>query len=67
LNELNPETDIDMDIKPSVTTPKTPKSSKKPFPQVALEKPHPAPARWEEQYRLIERMRKGIIAPVDDM
>ncbi|KAK8861201.1 hypothetical protein IAR55_002020 [Kwoniella newhampshirensis] len=48
--------------------PKTPKSaSKKPLPQVALGKPHPAPARWEEQYNLIERMRKGIVAPVDDM
>jgi endonuclease-3 len=39
----------------------------KPLPLVALEKPHPAPARWKEQYRLIERMRKGIVAPVDDM
>ncbi|WWD16910.1 hypothetical protein CI109_101342 [Kwoniella shandongensis] len=49
-------------------TPKTPRSaSKKPLPQVALAKPHPAPAKWEEQYRLIERMRKGIVAPVDDM
>lgn len=48
-------------------SPKTPKSSKKPFPQLALDKPHAAPARWEEQYRLIERMRKGIVAPVDDM
>jgi endonuclease-3 len=37
------------------------------MPLPKLEKPHPAPARWEEQYRLIERMRKGIVAPVDDM
>ncbi|OCF34089.1 endonuclease III [Kwoniella heveanensis BCC8398] len=52
----------------SAASPRTPKSaSKKPFPQLALDKPHPAPARWEEQYRLIERMRKGIIAPVDNM
>lgn len=47
--------------------PPTPRSNKKPMPQMALAKPHPAPARWEEQYRLIERMRKGIVAPVDDM
>ena len=55
----------DGDVKPAVT----PQSGKKakPFPQLALEKPHPEPARWREQYRLIERMRKGIVAPVDDM
>ena len=48
--------------------PSTPRSSsKKAMPILALDKPHPAPARWEEQYRLIEKMRKGIIAPVDDM
>ncbi|RSH94217.1 DNA N-glycosylase and apurinic/apyrimidinic (AP) lyase [Saitozyma podzolica] len=47
--------------------PLTPRSNKKPMPQMALAKPHPAPARWEEQYRLIERMRRGIVAPVDDM
>jgi hypothetical protein len=34
---------------------------------MSLAKPHPAPARWEEQYRLIEQMRMGIVAPVDDM
>lgn len=47
----------------------TPQSGKKakPFPQLALDKPHPEPPRWREQYRLIERMRKGIVAPVDDM
>jgi hypothetical protein len=37
------------------------------LPQVKLDKPHPAPLKWREQYALIERMRKGIIAPVDDM
>lgn len=46
---------------------KTPRSGKKPMPQLALEKAHPEPARWREQYQLIERMRKGIIAPVDTM
>jgi endonuclease-3 len=64
-----------IDVKPELKTPvkserpilATPKSSTKKLPQLALEKPHKAPDRWEEQYRLIERMRKGIIAPVDDM
>lgn len=45
----------------------TPKSSAKKLPQLALEKPHKAPEKWEEQYRLIEKMRRGIVAPVDDM
>jgi hypothetical protein len=44
---------------------KTP--SKKPVIQLALDKPHPAPKNWERQYELIERMRKRIVAPVDDM
>lgn len=44
---------------------KTP--SKKPVIQLALDKPHPAPKNWERQYELIEMMRKGIVAPVDDM
>ncbi|WWC87459.1 uncharacterized protein L201_002348 [Kwoniella dendrophila CBS 6074] len=44
---------------------KTPR--KKPLPQLFLDKPHPAPPKWEEQYKLIEHMRKGIIAPVDNM
>lgn len=30
-------------------------------------KAHPEPARWREQYALIERMRTGIDAPVDTM
>ncbi|WVR04183.1 hypothetical protein IAU60_001183 [Kwoniella sp. DSM 27419] len=51
----------------SIASPKTPRSSKKPLPLLALDKPHPAPPRWEEQYRLIEHMRKGIVAPVDNM
>jgi endonuclease-3 len=45
----------------------TPKSSAKKLPQLALENPHKAPEKWEEQYRLIEKMRRGIVAPVDDM
>jgi hypothetical protein len=64
-----------IDVKPEAKTPlklerpilATPKSSTKKLPQLALEKPHKAPDRWEEQYQLIERMRKGIIAPVDNM
>jgi endonuclease-3 len=49
----------------STSIPKT--TPKKALPLLALEKPHPEPAKWREQYRLIEHMRKGIIAPVDDM
>lgn len=65
-----------VEVKPDIKTPvksenrqtmATPKSSAKKLPQLALEKPHKAPDKWEEQYRLIERMRKGIIAPVDNM
>ncbi|KAL0247092.1 hypothetical protein I308_104127 [Cryptococcus tetragattii IND107] len=41
--------------------------AKKPLPQVALAKPHSAPAKWEEQYQLIEKMRRGFVAPVDEM
>jgi len=65
-----------VDVKPDIKTPiksekkpsiGTPKSSAKKLPQLALEKPHKAPDRWEEQYRLIARMREGINAPVDTM
>jgi len=65
-----------VDVKPDIRTPiksekkpsiGTPKSSAKKLPQLALEKPHKAPDRWEEQYRLIARMREGINAPVDTM
>lgn len=45
----------------------TPRSSSKKMPVLALDKPHKEPERWREQYRLIEKMRRGIIAPVDDM
>lgn len=45
----------------------TPRSSSKKMPQLALDKPHKEPDRWKEQYRLIEYMRKGIVAPVDNM
>lgn len=41
--------------------------AKKPLLQVALAKPHSAPAKWEEQYHLIEKMRRGFVAPVDEM
>jgi endonuclease-3 len=33
----------------------------------ARTKAHPEPAKWREQYALIERMRAGIDAPVDTM
>ncbi|WVQ79007.1 hypothetical protein IAT38_001099 [Cryptococcus sp. DSM 104549] len=59
--------DVKPKVEPGTGSPATPRSAKKPMPQAALAKPHPAPAKWEEQYRLIERMRKGIVAPVDDM
>lgn len=47
--------------------PLTPRSSSKKMPVLALDKPHKEPDRWREQYRLIEKMRRGIVAPVDDM
>ncbi|WRT65292.1 uncharacterized protein IL334_002235 [Kwoniella shivajii] len=69
--KLKVETTTPISVKAENVTeesPRTPKSaSKKSLPQLALAKPHPAPLQWEEQYKLIERMRKGIIAPVDDM
>lgn len=52
---------------PDATATPTPRSSSKKMPQLALEKPHKEPDRWREQYRLIEHMRKGIVAPVDNM
>ncbi|GAA5868285.1 hypothetical protein JCM3774_000993 [Rhodotorula dairenensis] len=33
----------------------------------ALDKPHPAPKRWEETYEFIRRQRETIFAPVDGM
>ncbi|ORY26058.1 DNA glycosylase [Naematelia encephala] len=67
----SPRKKIKLEHPDTPSTPKkasTPKSvTKKPLPQVALAKPHPAPPKWEEQYRLIDRMRKGIVAPVDNM
>lgn len=46
----------------------TAKSPKKLKPiQQALEKPHPAPLKWEETYHAIKQMRSRIVAPVDTM
>lgn len=47
-------------------TPKS-KSGTPKMPMAKREKAHPEPARWYEQYQLIERMRAGIDAPVDTM
>ena len=44
---------------------KTPKKQK-PIQQF-LEKPHPAPEHWEEQYGVIKSMRARLEAPVDTM
>ncbi|GAA5861633.1 hypothetical protein JCM8547_000689 [Rhodosporidiobolus lusitaniae] len=47
---------------------KTAKSPRKPRAHVEkLEKPHPAPARWEETYEVIRKQRETIVAPVDTM
>lgn len=58
----------------SSSTPEPPKrkrstaSPRKPKPiPTALETPHPAPARWQETYNTIKRMRAQIVAPVDTM
>ena len=44
---------------------KAPKKQK-PIPQ-SLEKPHPAPEHWREQYDVIKSMRARLKAPVDTM
>ena len=44
---------------------KAPKKQK-PIPQ-SLEKPHPAPEHWQEQYGVIKSMRARLKAPVDTM
>ena len=46
----------------SAASPKKPKAIKQ-----ALEKPHPAPARWRETYDAIKEMRSRYPAPVDTM
>ena len=46
----------------SAASPKKPKAIKQ-----ALEKPHPAPARWQETYDAIKEMRSRFPAPVDTM
>lgn len=51
---------------PRKTAPKS-KSGTPKMPMAKREKAHPEPARWYEQYQLIERMRAGISAPVDTM
>ncbi|KAL1409571.1 alpha,alpha-trehalase nth1 [Vanrija albida] len=43
------------------------KEKKQGQPLPARSKAHPEPARWYEQYQLIEKMRAGIDAPVDTM
>jgi endonuclease-3 len=50
------------------TKPSRPKAPKKPksIPQ-SLEKPHPAPEHWREQYGVIKSMRARLKAPVDTM
>jgi len=46
----------------SAASPKKPKPNKQ-----ALEKPHPAPARWWETFNAIKEMRSRFPAPVDTM
>ncbi|ODN95282.1 endonuclease III [Cryptococcus wingfieldii CBS 7118] len=67
LEDAKAEPDVKIQASPikRVATPRS--TPKKPMPQTSLAKPHQAPAKWEDQYRLIEHMRRGIIAPVDDM
>jgi endonuclease-3 len=58
-------------VKLEDTTPILPSSGsatpKKGLPLAKRSKAHPEPAKWREQYALIERMRAGIDAPVDTM
>jgi hypothetical protein len=57
--------EVDVDVKPSPEKKK--KESKKPIIKLKLDKPHPAPPRWERQSELIDTMRKKIVAPVDTL
>ncbi|GAA94731.1 hypothetical protein E5Q_01385 [Mixia osmundae IAM 14324] len=45
-----------------------PAASRKAKPiKLKLDRPHPAPTRWQEQWRVLTEQRKTIIAPVDTM
>ena len=61
--DANTEDDEKRRTKPSRS--KAPKKQK-PIPQ-SLEKPHPAPEHWREQYDVIKSMRARLKAPVDTM
>jgi hypothetical protein len=61
-----PAPDFEFETKPDLST-KPKRSTKKPTVRLKLDKPHPAPAKWEKQYEMIEIMRRGIVAPVDTM
>lgn len=51
-----------------IKAPIDPTSPKKNKPvRMILDKPHPAPPKWEEVYNAIKEMRKKYIAPVDTM
>lgn len=64
--KLEPEDELrEVEIKDEIKVER--KSPKKTLPLAARAKAHAEPARWREQYALIERMRAGLNAPVDTM
>jgi len=63
MTEANTEDEAERRTKSSRS--KAPKKQK-PIPQ-SLEKPHPAPEHWREQYDVIKSMRARLKAPVDTM
>lgn len=71
--EESPLTDLEEDAPPKKKRRKAEQVKKEGTPrkakpiQLALDKPHPAPPRWEEAYSLIKAQRATIVAPVDTM
>ncbi|KAK4048714.1 alpha,alpha-trehalase nth1 [Microbotryomycetes sp. JL221] len=56
------------EVKPRVKRRQSSASPRKPKPHVEkLDKPHPEPKKWLQQYEVIEQQRKRIVAPVDTM
>lgn len=66
MTDVDAEDDVASPNRESKTArPKAPKKQK-PIRQ-SLDKPHPTPEHWKEQYDTIKSMRARIKAPVDTM
>lgn len=64
---IDGESEVLVELPESTPTPKKKGTPKKAMPLAPLVKAHPEPARWREQYAVIEEMRRGLNAPVDTM